>query len=159
MSTASRLDRLRSLTTLLDDGLRIPGTRFRFGLDPILGLAPGVGDAAGLTLGALLLVEAVRLGVSRATLLRMAAHVAVDAALGAVPLLGDLFDAAWKANRRNLTLLERHAAAPDRARQADRWFLLLVLGGLAVLVLALLAASVTLAAWLVAAVAGLLAGR
>jgi len=92
----------------LDAGIRVPGTNMRFGLDPILGLIPGFGDAAGAILAGWILVEAVRLGASRATVLRIAGNVAIDAAVGAVPLLGDIFDFAWKANLRNVALLERH---------------------------------------------------
>ncbi|MBP7621546.1 MAG: DUF4112 domain-containing protein, partial [Gemmatimonadales bacterium] len=102
------LAHLRRATTLLDDGIRLPGTSFRFGLDPLLGLVPGVGDVAGAALSAAIITAAVRNGVSRFTLVRMAGNVALNATLGIVPLLGDLFDAAWKANRRNLILLERH---------------------------------------------------
>src|SRR5258706_11495312 len=103
----------------LDAGIRIPGTNLRFGLDPILGLIPGFGDAAGAILAGWMLVEAVRLGASRATVLRIAGHVALDAAVGAIPLLGGIFHFGWKANLRNVALLERHLAAPDRAEPPD----------------------------------------
>src|SRR5258708_12515184 len=76
----------------LDAGIRIPGTSVRFGLDPILGLIPGAGDAAGAVLAGWILVEALRMGASRATVLRIAGNVALDATLGAVPVLGDIFD-------------------------------------------------------------------
>jgi len=138
------LIQLRRATTLLDDGLRVPGTSFRFGLDPILGLVPGVGDAAGAALSASIIATAVRTGVSRFTLLRMATNVAVDAAIGVVPILGDLFDAAWKANRRNLDLLERHAVAPPEAERADRRFIVVVLVSLGLLCLALIVAGALL---------------
>src|SRR3989442_13733759 len=91
------------------------------GLDPILGLIPGAGDAAGAVLAAWILVEAFRMGVSRATLLRMAGNVALDAGLGAIPILGDIFDFAWQANLRNVTLLERHLACAGAARCRSRF--------------------------------------
>jgi hypothetical protein len=131
----------------LDAGIRIPGTNLRFGLDPILGLIPGAGDAAGAVLAGWILVEAVRLGASRATLVRIAGNVALDAGLGAVPILGDIFDFAWKANLRNVALLERHLATPVRAQRADRSFVVLVISGVCVLTVALLAAGTLLTVW------------
>ena len=135
----------------LDAGVRIPGTSLRFGLDPILGLIPGVGDAAGAVLAGWILVEAIRMGASRATLVRIAGNVALDAGLGALPFIGDIFDFAWKANLRNVALLERHLAAPDRARRADRSFVVLVLCGVSAMVLGLLALGILLTAWVVRA--------
>jgi hypothetical protein len=131
----------------LDAGIRIPGTNLRFGLDPILGLIPGGGDAAGAVLSGWILVEAVRLGASRATLLRIAGNVALDAGLGAVPIIGDIFDFAWKANLRNVALLERHLALPGGAERADRSFVLLVVLGVLALALGLLVLGILLTRW------------
>jgi hypothetical protein len=131
----------------LDAGVRIPGTNLRFGLDPILGLIPGAGDAAGAVLAGWILVEAIRMGASRATLVRIAGNVALDAAVGALPFIGDIFDFTWKANLRNVALLERHRAAPDRADRADRSFVVLVLCGACVMVLGLLALGILLTRW------------
>jgi len=96
-------------------------------------------------------VEAVRLGASRATLTRIAANVALDALIGAIPVLGDIFDFAWKANLRNVALLERHLAAPARAESADRVFVALVTFGALVVVVGLLALGALLTTWLVRA--------
>lgn len=131
----------------LDAGFRVPGTNLRFGLDPILGLIPGGGDAAGAVLAGWIVIEAVRLGASRATLLRIAGNVALDAALGAVPLIGDIFDFAWKANLRNVALLERHLATPGRAERVDRSFIVLVIFGVVVLVLGSLALGILVTVW------------
>jgi hypothetical protein len=109
-----------------------------------VGLVPGLGDAAGALLAAGILVEAVRRGVSRFTLGRIAGNIALDALLGAIPLIGDVFDAFWKANLRNIALIERHVALPDKARRADRLFVLLVCGGVVLLSVALLVAGVAL---------------
>ena len=92
----------------LDDGLVVPGTRYRIGYDGILGLlVPGVGDALTAAGALSLFWLAVQRGVPRVVLARMAGNVAIDAFVGAIPLLGDLFDFAWKSNRRNLQLIER----------------------------------------------------
>jgi hypothetical protein len=133
------LKRLRGLAWLLDNSIRIPGTRIRFGLDPVLGLIPGLGDAAGTIMSSYILIEGNRLGVSRSTLLRMTVNVLLELVAGAIPLVGDLFDAGWKANQRNIRLLERSMVTPDRAHRRDRGFVaFLVLGiGLAGLGLAI----------------------
>ena len=104
-----RLELLRRVARMLDSALPVPGTSFRFGLDPILGLIPGLGDLVSplFTLG--MLFQARDLGVPRVVQLRMIFNVAIDVLTGFVPLIGDLFDFAWKANNRNLALLERHA--------------------------------------------------
>jgi len=111
----------------------------RFGLDPLIGLIPGVGDAVGAVLAGWILVAAIRLGASRATLVRIAGNIALDAGLGAVPILGDIFDFAWKANLRNLALLERHLIDPARAMRADRSFVAFVISGIVVVTLGVLA--------------------
>ena len=137
ISNDTRLDHLRRFGYWMDEGIRLPGTRLRIGLDPIIGLVPGLGDALGALLGTAILLEAVRRRTPRSTLVRMIGNIALDALLGAVPLLGDLFDAAWKANLKNLALLERHLTEPSRAKRADRLFLA-VLGGLLLLLCAAL---------------------
>lgn len=104
-----RLDMLRRMARLLDSALALPGTNLRFGLDPILGLIPGLGDLVSPLFTISLIWQARDLGVPRVVQLRMIVNVAIDAVVGLVPLAGDLFDAAWKANDRNMALLERHA--------------------------------------------------
>jgi hypothetical protein len=99
---------LERLARLLDSEFRVPGTRFRFGVDGLIGLAPGVGDAIGLALSSYIVMEAWRMGVPPQILVRMIANIVVDSAVGAVPIAGDLFDFVWKANRRNVDLLLRH---------------------------------------------------
>lgn len=93
---------------MLDDRWRIPFTPWRVGLDGLLGLIPVVGDAAGLALSVWLMAQARRAGAPRWLLTRMAANMGLDATIGAIPVLGDWFDFAFKANRRNLRLLQRH---------------------------------------------------
>jgi hypothetical protein len=93
---------------LLDNAISIPGTSWKLGLDPIIGLIPGVGDMVGAVLSGYIVLEAVRAEVPTFTLARMLVNVGVDTLLGAVPALGDVFDAAWKSNTMNVALLERH---------------------------------------------------
>lgn len=152
--SAVRADPAERLAFLLDRVFRIPGTNFRFGLDPVLGLLfPVGGDALTALLSAYLVLEAVRAGLPRVAVARMVGNVAVDVALGSVPVVGDLFDAAWKANDRNLRLLRRYASLEGRRSRWRDWawaFALLgalglvVVGAAAVAVYALAAIGVPL---------------
>ncbi|BBE72025.1 DUF4112 domain-containing protein [Oharaeibacter diazotrophicus] len=110
--------RIEAIARLMDAAFRVPGTGIRFGLDSVAGLVPVAGDAVGLLASGWLVYEAQRLGAPEATLRRMAANVAIDAAVGAVPFLGDVFDVFFKANLRNLAILRDHLATlrADRAR-------------------------------------------
>ena len=100
--------RLDALAWLLDSALRVPGTRLRFGLDGVLGLVPGAGDLVTAALSLYLVAEAWRLGLPKRAIIAMLGNIGVDTAIGAVPLLGDIFDFAFKANRRNMSILHRH---------------------------------------------------
>jgi C4-dicarboxylate transporter len=107
-SRRQRLDRLDSLSRLLDIAFTVPGTNIRFGAEAIMRLVPGIGDAAASALSCLILYEAHRLGVPRRVMIRMAGNVAIEAAAGAVPVIGDLFDVAFRANRRNVRILREY---------------------------------------------------
>ncbi|MFW6051471.1 MAG: DUF4112 domain-containing protein [Myxococcota bacterium] len=140
---------VESLARWLDDGLRVPGTNLRFGLDPILGLlVPGLGDSLTALVALSLLYQGVRRGLPKAVLARMVLNVAVDALFGTVPVLGDLFDFAWRANRRNVELLARHGDGEGEATAGD--YAVLALAGLVlVAVVALpLVLVAALAAWI-----------
>jgi hypothetical protein len=104
----SRTRRVRVLAKLLDNAIPIPGTGWKIGLDPIVGLIPGIGDLIGAVLSGYIILEAARADVPAFTLTRMLLNVGVDTLLGAVPAVGDVFDAAWKSNTKNVALLERH---------------------------------------------------
>ena len=108
--TERQIARLETLARVLDDVFRVPGTRIRFGLDGIVGLIPGVGDAATGALAAYLAVRAWDLGLPAGVILRMAANVGIDLAVGSIPVAGDLFDVGFKANRRNVELIKRELA-------------------------------------------------
>ena len=101
-------DRIDRLSWLMDSAILVPGLGMRVGLDSVLGLVPGVGDAASALISGYLINEARRAGLPKHLLVRMIGNVLVDASVGSVPVLGDLFDVAFKANRRNLALLDEH---------------------------------------------------
>jgi hypothetical protein len=108
--TAARIARLRRLAWIVDALGRIPGTRLRFGLNSVIGLAPAAGDAVLVLISLYIVWEARQLGLPRHKLTRMIGNVAVEGLLGVVPLLGDLLDVAWKANLRNIAIIEAHFA-------------------------------------------------
>jgi hypothetical protein len=116
-----RIARLGSMARLMDEALEIPFLGVRVGIDPLLGLLPGGGDVAGALVSGWLVITAARVGASGPVVARMLLNVAVDAVLGSVPVLGDVFDLAFRSNRRNLRILEAHladAAATRRRSQA-----------------------------------------
>ena len=143
-SDARTIAALRKWSVLLDSAFRVPGTNLTFGLDPILGLIPGIGDLTTPFFAALLLLHAVRLRIPRVVQLRMLINAAIDLAIGFVPFLGDAFDFGWKANVRNLALLERYAHPGSTASRGDWVFVLVVIGVLA----ALAVIPLFLTAWL-----------
>jgi hypothetical protein len=120
------LDRLRRWSTLLDSAYAVPGTNMRVGWDPILGLLPGIGDLLTPLCGIYIVSTAMRLGVPRVVQARMILNVLIDAAIGIVPVLGDLADRVWKANTCNLALLERHAWTIQPPSPWDWVFVVLV---------------------------------
>jgi hypothetical protein len=141
-SEQTRISRLDKLSRLLDSVLRIPGTNIRIGLDPILGLIPGVGDTLGAVLSSYIIIEAARLGVPKRILFRMIVNVTVEAIAGAVPILGDLFDVAWKANVKNFELLRAHALEGTRHERSSRQVVRLLVWTVVIVCLGLLALSI-----------------
>jgi len=103
-----RLERLDKLSRLLDIAFTVPGTNIRFGTEAIMRLVPGIGDVAASALSCITLYEAHRLGVPRRVMIRMVGNVVIEAAAGAVPVVGDLFDVAFRANRRNVRILREY---------------------------------------------------
>ena len=132
---ASRTNRVRVLAKLLDNSISIPGTPWKIGFDPIVGLIPGIGDLIGAVLSGYIILEAVRADVPAFTLARMLVNVGIDTLLGAVPVLGDVFDAAWKSNTMNVALLERHVSTVGDSRRKRHNVLGLMVIALVVLVL------------------------
>lgn len=144
--------KLERLSTLLDSQFRIPGTGIRFGVDALIGIVPGIGDAAGLVAATGVIVQAADLGARGFTLARMVANAAVDGVVGSVPVLGTVFDVAFKANQRNVALLQRHVEDPESTARASKRTLVVataaVITVLVVLVVAMLAAVAALLAWI-----------
>ena len=134
--TLESLKQLRSLTHTLDNAFEIPGTGYRVGWDAIIGLIPGVGDAIMLVPSGYIIYQAYRLGAPRSTLTRMVLNIGLETVVGSVPLVGDLFDATWKSNARNLHLLEQHLGPSDEVmfeKPSNKGPVLFLLGALAVL--------------------------
>jgi hypothetical protein len=138
----------RHLARVLDAAVRIPGTRLRIGLDPLLGLIPGIGDTVAAGLGSLILLHAMKCGAPRTLLLRMTGNVMINAAVGAIPLIGDLFSAWFHSNTRNYALLKAWQSGDTRV-SADRQTKWVVAGCL--VSAALLAGVGVLAAWALSA--------
>ena len=107
-SRAERIARIDALANLLDTAFVVPGTNIRFGIDAMIGLIPGIGDAITTAMSLYIVHEARQLGAPRHLIARMLANVALDGVVGAVPFLGDAFDVMWRSNRRNMTLLRNH---------------------------------------------------
>jgi hypothetical protein len=131
----AQIGRIRTVAKLLDTVVRIPGTNIRFGLDSVLGLVPGLGDAAGAIFSGYLVLVASRLGLPRHVIGRMVANVAVDSIVGGIPVLGDLFDVFWKSNMRNLELIETHTGANARTGESTPITKPVLIGALLVLLL------------------------
>jgi hypothetical protein len=116
--------RLERLAWLLDNCIPIPGLNYRIGLDGIVGLIPGIGDALGAMLSSYIISESARLGAPKSILIKMAFNVAIDALLGAIPLFGDFFDFTWKANLRNVQLLHAYLEQPGKTVAVSRLFVI-----------------------------------
>ena len=152
-SSANRWDRgawlfrdrtLLALEILLDEAFRIPGTRFRFGIDGVIGLIPGLGDVIAGILSLVIPVAAWIRGVPYITILRMALNLGIGVLVGSIPLFGDIFDVAWKSNRKNYRLLQLHVLQPRKHTWRDWAFLIF----LACLIVMLFAMPIVLALWL-----------
>jgi hypothetical protein len=122
------------LALIMDEFVRVPGTQFRFGLDPLIGLVPGLGDTGSALVSAFALIQAVRLGVPKILLARMSVNILVNEIIGIVPIVGDAFSFWFKSNARNYQIIKEHLGAPRVSRRGDWIFLIAVLGLLFVIV-------------------------
>jgi hypothetical protein len=138
------LELLRRWARIFDSAFRVPGTGITFGLDPIIGLIPGLGDLSSPIFSVFIIWHAAKLRVPRVVMARMVLNALIDGAVGAIPVIGDLFDFAWKASAWNLALLERHAMPGTPARRSDWIFVSLciaIIGAAALL-------PIVIAVWL-----------
>jgi uncharacterized protein DUF4112 len=138
------LELLRQWARIFDSAFRIPGTRITFGLDPIIGLIPGIGDLSSPIFSLFIIWHAAKLRVPRVVIARMVLNALIDGLVGAIPVVGDLFDFAWKASAWNLALLERHAMPGTPARRSDWIFVALCVG----VVVAVALIPLAIAVWL-----------
>ena len=154
-SQAASLRRLRRISHLLDNAIPIPGTKHRIGLDPILGLIPGGGDLLGSVFAGYVVFKSAQMGVPQETLLKMAANIVFDTVAGTVPVAGDLFDVAWKANVKNIELLDAHLGSPEPAGKKANWlFVAALLLGLMLIVGGVIFLSVLFFGWVFRALTG-----
>ena len=133
VAVSEKAARVRSLARMLDSAIRIPGTGVTFGLDPVLGLFPGVGDLVGAVFSGYIVLTAARMGVPRSVLARMLLNLGTDTLVGSIPVLGDLFDVGFRANIRNSELLDKHLGEPEATRRSSRIAIALTIVGLVVL--------------------------
>jgi hypothetical protein len=139
---------LHGLEILLDEAFRIPGTRIRFGIDGIIGLVPGLGDVLAGILSLVIPLAAWIRGVPYVTLVRMAVNLGIGVLVGTIPIFGDAFDIAWKANRRNYRLLTRHLGEPKRHTWRDWAFLAAIVGAIGIVFSLPVLLTLWLLAWL-----------
>lgn len=142
-------EKLKALAWLLDSSIPIPGTRFTIGVEAIIGLFPFIGDLIGVVLSSYILSEASRLGAPKSVLMRMAFNVGVEGVVGIVPFAGDVFDAAFKANQRNVRLLNGWFEHPEKAERSSRTFGALLIVGLAAFLVLLVYLGYLLLRWLI----------
>ena len=145
---ANALARLRQISHLLDNAVPIPGIGYRVGLDPLIGLLPGGGDLLAGAISLYIVLEAARFGVPAATLGRMGFNILLEVIAGSIPMMGDLFDVVWKANVKNVALLERHIQAPRPSGIADRLFAIVLIAVLLMVIVAVASISIWVLHWL-----------
>jgi hypothetical protein len=139
-------ENLDLLSHLLDDFIKVPGTPIRFGLDGIVGAIPGIGDLIGGIASCIIIIAAWVRGVSYPTVMRMVANVVIEVSIGSIPILGDMFDIAWRANRRNYALLTGSIYEP-RKYTIQSWFFL---AALCLVLAALVIVPMILVTWMAA---------
>ena len=143
------------LALVMEEVIRIPGTNFRFGLDPLLGLIPGIGDTSSALVSAFALIQALRLGVPKILLARMAGNILVNELIGIIPVVGDAFSFWFKSNARNYDIIKNHRLGANPPRRSDWLFVI----GILVLVFLIVCAGIAISFLVLGALARLLFGR
>ncbi len=126
--TPKELQWVERVTNLMDIAFRVPYTNFRIGLDPIIGLIPGIGEATSFSISGLMVLSMVRHGASKEVIYKMLINLSLDAIVGVVPIVGDIFDATYKANRRNYKLLLEHQT--QEKHEGNGWGIVLGVGAI-----------------------------
>jgi hypothetical protein len=145
----------RWLALIMDEFLRLPGTKFRFGLDPLLGLVPGIGDTASAVVSALALLQAARAGLPKIILARMSLNILINELVGIIPGVGDAFSFWFKSNARNYRLLQEHTTGTRKARPSDWIFVIAVL----LVLFLIVAAGIVVSVFVLQQIARFLFGR
>jgi hypothetical protein len=140
---------------IMDEVVRVPGTQFRFGLDPVIGLIPGIGDTSSALVSAFALIQAVRLGVPKILLTRMALNILVNEVIGVVPVVGDAFSFWFKSNARNYEIIKTHRLGPSGPRRSDWLFVI----GILVVLFAVVCVGLAISFLILGAMMRLLVGR
>jgi len=143
------------LAFIMDEVVRVPGTKFRFGLDPLLGLIPGIGDTSSALVSAFALIQAARLGVPKILLARMSLNILINEIIGIVPVVGDAFSFWFKSNARNYQIIKDHTVTPTVAKRSDWIFVIAVL----VVLVGVVCLGLVLSFLFLQAVADFLSGR
>jgi hypothetical protein len=144
----AKLQKLRKISDLWDRSLSVPGTNFKVGLESLVGLLPVGGDVIGILLSVYILFQAIQFRLPPSILFRMLFNILLDGVVGSVPIVGDIFDTTWKANTKNVNLLEAHIREPIKSQKTNKWFLLAFFGAIALVVVSLISISILLV-WLV----------
>ena len=121
------VDRLNRLAWLLDNSIRVPGTSYHIGLDPLIGLVPGIGDAVGALLSMVIVSEAARLRLPASIIVRMGFNIALEVLIGSIPVIGDVFDMTWKANVRNSRLFERYTTSSKKTITSSKIMIFVIM--------------------------------
>jgi len=140
---------------IMDEVIRVPGTKFRFGLDPLIGLIPGIGDTSSALVSAFALIQAVRLGVPKVLLMRMALNILANEVIGIIPVIGDTFSFWFKSNARNYEIIKNHRLGPSVPRRSDWLFVL----GILVLLVVIVCVGIAISFLILGAIVRLLFSR
>jgi hypothetical protein len=140
---------------IMDEVIRVPGTQFRFGLDPLIGLIPGIGDTSSALVSGFALIQAVRLGVPKVLLMRMALNILVNEVIGVVPVVGDAFSFWFKSNARNYEIIKTHRLGPSAARKSDWLFVI----GILLLLIVIVVVGIAISFLILGAIVRLVLGR
>jgi hypothetical protein len=143
------------LAYIMDEVIRVPGTQFRFGLDPLLGLIPGIGDTSSALVSAFALIQAVRLGVPKLLIMRMALNILLNEIIGVVPGIGDAFSFWFKSNARNYEIIKHHRLGTNAPKRSDWLFVIAIL----LLLFVIVCVGIAISFLLLGAIARLLFGR